>query len=308
MSNTVSKQPLLSICIPTYNRADYLKEALDNIISNKAFSEEIEIIISDNASTDTTQQIGILYAEKHPNIRYYRNEHNIKDANFKLALERGSGKYLKLSNDTLRYSHESISLILEKIRFSDEKNPLFFYNENPFLKKGEYNITSLDEFINHASYFIGWIAQFGLWKSDLQYLNVSEKYTGLQFAQVAWTLNLLKHHKNTYLLSGQFYYTHEPAKKASYNLFKVQVTNLGIILKDYKIGRVEYEKFKYRQFKHFIIPLIYKYIILKQETGFDLSDYSSTMLNEYKFRPYMYIGILYVKFKSIITQLIKNQT
>jgi len=52
-----NKQPLLSICIPTYNRAEYLEEAIYNIVTDDAFCDKVEIIISDNASTDNTKQV-----------------------------------------------------------------------------------------------------------------------------------------------------------------------------------------------------------------------------------------------------------
>ena len=40
------KKPLLSICIPTYNRCEYLKKSIETIISQKEFSDEnVEIVI-----------------------------------------------------------------------------------------------------------------------------------------------------------------------------------------------------------------------------------------------------------------------
>jgi abequosyltransferase len=50
-------RPLLSICIPTYNRSQYLKQALETYVSNAAFDDEVEIVISDNASTDNTEKM-----------------------------------------------------------------------------------------------------------------------------------------------------------------------------------------------------------------------------------------------------------
>lgn len=64
-----NKQPLLSICIPTYNRSTYLEEALCNIINDTSFSDDIEIIISDNASTDNTQEIVSKYIKHYSNIK-----------------------------------------------------------------------------------------------------------------------------------------------------------------------------------------------------------------------------------------------
>lgn len=72
---------LLSICIPTYNREKYLKECLDSIINQEWFNEnEIEIVISDNASTDNTTNLVKTYQEKYKNIVYHRNEKNLGSA------------------------------------------------------------------------------------------------------------------------------------------------------------------------------------------------------------------------------------
>ena len=70
--------PLLSICIPTYNRVGYLRECLDSIITQDEFNiQEIEIVISDNASTDDTTILVQEYTGKYPNIIYHRNTENI---------------------------------------------------------------------------------------------------------------------------------------------------------------------------------------------------------------------------------------
>ena len=71
-------QPLLSICIPTYNREKYLQECLESIIHQEGFNtEDIEIVISDNASQDNTTQLVETYKAKYPNIKYFRNVENI---------------------------------------------------------------------------------------------------------------------------------------------------------------------------------------------------------------------------------------
>ncbi|MBR7037253.1 glycosyltransferase [bacterium] len=62
-----NKQPILSICIPTYNREVYLKRLVDSIISQKEFvdTDDIEIVISDNASTDSTKDMINKYINKY---------------------------------------------------------------------------------------------------------------------------------------------------------------------------------------------------------------------------------------------------
>ncbi len=100
----IKEQPLLSICIPTYNRADVLDLVLKNIIENRGFDESIEIVISDNASTDNTFEICKKYIDVFQNIKYFRNGKNVRDENFWLVLNRATGKYRKLQNDYLGFT------------------------------------------------------------------------------------------------------------------------------------------------------------------------------------------------------------
>jgi len=62
------KNPLLSICIATYNRAEYIGETLESIISQ--LTDEVEIVIVDGASTDNTKFVVKKYIEICKQIRY----------------------------------------------------------------------------------------------------------------------------------------------------------------------------------------------------------------------------------------------
>ena len=53
----------LSICIPTFNRGDFLKRLLVDILENER-SHEVEIVISDNASTDNTDEVVEFFKDK----------------------------------------------------------------------------------------------------------------------------------------------------------------------------------------------------------------------------------------------------
>ena len=67
--------PLLSICIPTYNHAELLDQALARLTSLPAFaSGDVEVVLSDNASTDGTRAVGERYAAAFPGrVNYFRN-------------------------------------------------------------------------------------------------------------------------------------------------------------------------------------------------------------------------------------------
>lgn len=67
--------PKLSICIPTRNRARYLEELLERIYYQDAHG--IDVVVSDNASTDKTNEVCARYANLIRGFRYYRNTTNI---------------------------------------------------------------------------------------------------------------------------------------------------------------------------------------------------------------------------------------
>lgn len=86
-------RPKLSICIPTYNREPFLRHLLNSIISQGNVSK-VQIAISDNASTDATQEMVAQFENAYPNIVYYRWSSNQgADRNYLKAVEISSGEY-----------------------------------------------------------------------------------------------------------------------------------------------------------------------------------------------------------------------
>ena len=86
--------PTVSIGLPVYNGAEYLTQTLDTLL--KQSFRDFEIIISDNASTDATQEICTQYQELDPRIKYYRVDENKGAAwNFNRVFQLARGKYFK---------------------------------------------------------------------------------------------------------------------------------------------------------------------------------------------------------------------
>jgi abequosyltransferase len=82
----------LSICIPTFNRASHLRHLTQSILLQDR--EDLEIVISDNASTDETMEVVAELRFAHRNIRYVRNESNIgADMNLLNAVSNARGEY-----------------------------------------------------------------------------------------------------------------------------------------------------------------------------------------------------------------------
>lgn len=68
------KECRVSIGLPVYNGERFLPEALDSLLA-QTFTD-FEVVISDNASTDGTQEICCTYVARDSRIRYFRNEEN----------------------------------------------------------------------------------------------------------------------------------------------------------------------------------------------------------------------------------------
>lgn len=93
-------KPLLTIAVPTYNRAWCLKELLALLVGQLNDEPRIELIISDNASPDDTPAIVREAVAQGLRVRYIRNDENIgPDANFVQCFEQARGKYVWLFSD-----------------------------------------------------------------------------------------------------------------------------------------------------------------------------------------------------------------
>ncbi len=128
MNTGVVAQPILSICIPTFNRAEYLKKSLDSLVCQEPIeSEEIEIVISDNCSTDETNMIGMQYSKEFSNIKYFRNDTNYGIINGVKAISRGTGLLRKISNDTVVYSPDSLRYMINAVKSHMQEQPVMFF-------------------------------------------------------------------------------------------------------------------------------------------------------------------------------------
>jgi glycosyltransferase involved in cell wall biosynthesis len=104
-ANSVSIKPLVSVCVQTYQHANYIKECLDSVLCQST-NFDFEIIVGDDESADGTTEICLEYAKKYPNkIRFFthkrKNNIAINDNpsgrfNMLYNLYSANGKYIAL--------------------------------------------------------------------------------------------------------------------------------------------------------------------------------------------------------------------
>ncbi|GBF72225.1 hypothetical protein PA598K_00463 [Paenibacillus sp. 598K] len=100
------EQPLVSILIPTYQRAHRLISCLQSILTQTY--KNIEVVIVDNASTDATAQV-IQPFLADPRIRFFQNSENIgSPRNHNRCIEESKGEYLKFLHSDDRFTHDKV--------------------------------------------------------------------------------------------------------------------------------------------------------------------------------------------------------
>jgi glycosyltransferase involved in cell wall biosynthesis len=90
--------PLVSICLPTYNRGSQLRENLETVLGQDY--EPMEVVISDNASTDDTEQVCRALAASDARVRYFRQSTNSGvHANHNFCVEQARGEFICFLHD-----------------------------------------------------------------------------------------------------------------------------------------------------------------------------------------------------------------
>ncbi len=108
---------LVSVIIPTYNRADFLKEAIESVLAQTY--ENYELLILDNCSPDHT--LDVVESFKDPRIKYLRHQCNIGSAaNWAYGVHWAQGEYLSILGDDDKYRPD---FLVRRVQgFSKTKN------------------------------------------------------------------------------------------------------------------------------------------------------------------------------------------
>jgi glycosyltransferase involved in cell wall biosynthesis len=309
-----SKQPLLSICIPTYNRSKILQKTIQTIVSDIDFDEDIELIISDNCSTDETKEILSKFCEEHENVFYYRNEVNIRDKNFSKALSYGKGVYLKLQNDNLSFLPGALKRMKEEIKAElNNKTPLFFTGDRIYTKKKKEVIycSSLDDYVQSISECVTWISAFGAWKEQFMALPDKDKYADMSLAQDDWSYRIVSTYQKCIICDYNLYFPPlgPLGIRRGYNFFTVFIDNYYTIMQPYitngEISKSTYYEDRKYVFLHFrkamFLIFVYNY---DKNFRYDTSGSFAILWKYFKNIPSFYLYLLLYPFFILLIPFI----
>lgn len=292
---------LLSICIPTCNRGSILDTVILNYITNEEFDDSVELVISDNASTDNTEEIVKEIIKKYPSkkISYYKNDENIGAKNFFAVISRAKGKYAKISNDYIYMTNEGLKVLKENIRNTSEDTGLFFYDHLRQKNNGSIMVKNVDEFIHLVNNKITWVTNFGCWTKDIQVLGEYTKSNPKvddHIIQISfWALYLVDHYNKTKVVDVHWnrgLSIPNSKRVLTYNFFTPHVVWYYDLINDYaELGKVKPETIvfdKKRLLSDFVGNKIVEYLILKKPCAFDLSGSWKIVMEYFGSLPYFY--------------------
>jgi len=136
-------QPRLSVYIPTFNRQNTLCELLNHLARNRKTTEnDIEIVVSDNASTDGTLNLCVQASNLGIIDRYVRNGKNLgADRNILNCFKHTAGDFVWILCDDDLPVEDAEATILEKI--------LTFHDKPPSLIHLNASIETMDGHVTH---------------------------------------------------------------------------------------------------------------------------------------------------------------
>ena len=148
-------KPVISFCIPTFNRANRVYECVKHILSYK--SSDIEVVVSNNASADNT--VELLATIEDPRLRIISNEENIAALNWPLAVSRATGGWAVLMSDEDIVELDNIPYYIDNLLKPDIG--LILYSFPPFVNQIDYTYIcgsqseSLYSVIKHGGHITG---------------------------------------------------------------------------------------------------------------------------------------------------------
>lgn len=300
----MNNRPILSICIPTYNRACILGNVIAHYVSCEEFDDNVELVISDNASTDETETICQDYCRKYTNIRYYRNEENMHDENFVRVLDLGCGEYLKLFNDWVYCTNDSLAYMKAKIKENVSERPALFFTSNHLYtsyKAEEIRGRGLDDYVKIVSTFVTYNNLFGAWRDQWHQLSNKNRYASLQLQQQDWSYQLVAARGDCVIYDKQVFWTSDVplGRRGGYNWFKIHLDNYNKIMLPYvQSGQISNDVYRQDKknllwyFKYELgLALFYNY---SEYWRFNTKGTFGLLWKYYKTEPFFYTFLLYV--------------
>lgn len=196
MDTVVQKDYLLTIAIPTYNGQKTIRNMMDRLLPQ--IDERVEVIVSDNCSTDATHEILMDYKQQYPFIRLTKTDKNIgADSNFLRCMCMAKGKYTLLLSDDDIFIEDVLKHLIAFLQEAPDMGLVFLTTGNfrgGYKSKEDcrlpervahHNICTSDKkiFMEYAQYYWGFISSMVINTQRFRALHDVEQYKGTSWLQ-----------------------------------------------------------------------------------------------------------------------------
>ena len=196
--------PLLTIGLPTFNRLKYLRKSLAAVCEAVGNDRRVEIIVSDNDSTDRTEEFVRAVQYHYSNVIYRKNAENIgANRNFLKLYREARGKYVVSIGDDDNFTVDAINRLLETIETGADLGVILLNNNAADEGISTFEGNGTVEYMRRVSYWTTYISGIVLKKAAFDEIADPDKYDGTGLDQVYLQLSVLKKHPKFCVLSGR---------------------------------------------------------------------------------------------------------
>jgi abequosyltransferase len=193
---------LLTIAIPTYNRAAFLEQLLESLQPQVRGEQRVEVIVSDNASLDNTGQVVQKFQRDGMLIRYLCNAENLgADGNILQCYEQAEGRYVWVVGDDDLIAPDGLAEIIRHL--SEDEYDLVYITSSGFTSvsslrahpKVKYKVyEAVEEFVRHVHVFLTFISGNIVNKRRAELLKTRDfrELLGTSLVQLSWIFTALE--------------------------------------------------------------------------------------------------------------------
>jgi len=300
--------PILSICIPTYNREKFIRENL-NILKNEIGNLQVELIISDNCSKDNTQDVVRNFIKEGLVCTYIRNKENMGgDLNFVQCFQKATGKYIWLLGDDDYLTKGSLKPIVEYLESHEVGMFHIDNNSQNFDKNGFESFNSIGNFFSDISVLITFMSVNIIRKNIVEKVNYKDFVGSFLIQVVYYTMSAASGYDNVIYHSKVLTTGADGANNGGYNYFVVFVRNLLDIyyvpVKEGLMDIAEYEYVKKSIFKEFVSEYTIDLLILNKPSKLQKDGAWGILFRNYGKNLYFYTIMtkkIFNRFKGCLT-------
>ena len=244
---------LLSILVPTYNRAAYLERLLVRLEEQLQLvsTHLVQVIISDNSSTDDTTSVVHRFSERNKNWIFLSNSSN-KGADFNLLslIRFSSGTYRWIIGDDDLPRHGLLPLLIDLIRLNSASliylpslwAPNLSEIEVPPVTKLKYhnssNLLAARSIHVQITFLSSWVFNADRLFSGLSNLETLEKGIGSYLIQLGWILPLMIDSSSSILVLADPCIMATSGNTGGYSILKVFLANYPRLVHLYTRGNL----------------------------------------------------------------------